>query len=117
MDGELATFDNPELAACNLGGLSIRGTLTIATTVYVEEYLNGNLRNRFTGQGGRYSGYVSRFNAGQYPYDFTTMLIFKESDGSVIEQYAIEGDCTAEDTGSVKFYEVEQDAPVIEGIN
>jgi hypothetical protein len=108
--GTLASFDNPRVANCNLDTLKISGTLRIGDTVYVEEYINGELNTRFTGRAGAYSGYVSYFGMSNYPYSWDFQLSFKDSSGATIEQYALEGTCTAEDVGQVTFTEVELDA-------
>ena len=109
--GTLATFDNPRVAICNLDTIRISGTLRIGDTVYVEEYINGELNNRFTGQAGAYSGYVSYFGLSSYPYSFEFLLSFKDKSGAIIEQYALEGTCTGEDAGQATFTEVELDNP------
>lgn len=108
--GSLASFDNPRVTACSLSGITIAGTLRIGDTVYVEEYLNDNLSNTFTGAAGAYSGYVAYYNsASSLPYSWRTVFSFKDSSGTITEQYVLEGDCSAVDTGTATFREVELD--------
>jgi hypothetical protein len=104
--GTRAVFDNPRVTVCNLDTLSVSGTLRISETVYVEEYIEGKLNTTFTGSAGAYSGYVSYFEMSSYPYSWKFLLSFKNN-GTVVEQYAIEGSCTAEDVGTVTFKEVQ----------
>ena len=115
--GTLARFDNPRVTVCNLDTLTISGTLRIGDTVYVEEYINGELNTTFTGQAGAYSGYVSYFGLSNYPYSWQFLLSFKDSSSKVIEQYAIEGECTDENQGKATFTEVELDTDNIWNLN
>src|SRR5215207_8556192 len=85
--GTRAIFDNPRVTVCNLDTLTISGTLRISDTVYVEEFINGELNTRFTGRAGAYSGYVSYFGMSNYPYSWEFQLSFKDSSGATIEQY------------------------------
>ncbi|MDQ7027435.1 MAG: hypothetical protein Q9P01_15885 [Anaerolineae bacterium] len=107
--GNRASFDNPRVTTCSVSGITIAGTLRLSDTVYVEEYLNDNLTNTFTGAAGAYSGYVAYYSASSLPYTWRTVLSFKDSSGILLEQYVLEGDCSAVDTGTVTFREVELD--------
>jgi hypothetical protein len=109
-DGSLATFDNPTLAACNMTGLTVSGKLTLGATAYVEEYLEGNLKTRFTGRAGSYSGYVSRFNVSSYPIEWKAVISFRDGSGNNTEQYELAVTCSSENAGEVTFSEVELDA-------
>ena len=112
--GTLATFDNPTLTECSLNGLRVTGRLTIRDAAFVEEYVDGELINTFTGPSGQYNGYVSFNPASAYPYTWKTVLTFKDSSGDIVEQYALSGDCTAENTGTVKWEEIELDPMVLD---
>ena len=107
--GSLASFDNPRVTACSESGLTVSGTLRIGATVYVEEYLNDDLNNTFTGSAGTYSGYVAYYSADALPYTWRTVLSFKDGNGAIVEQYVLEGECHEANQGTVRFREVEVD--------
>ena len=108
--GTLAIFDNPRVTVCNLDTLTVSGTLRIGDTVYVEEYVDGELNTTFTGSAGAYSGYVSYFGLSNYPYSWEFFMSFKNSSGEVIEKYVLEGTCTAENEGKATFGEIDLDS-------